>query len=253
MLQNRVIPVLSFKDEGTGIIKTKKFKNPTYLGEVLNAVKIFNEKEVDELVILDIFATKDSREPNFERIKMVATECFMPLSYGGGIRTLGHIEKAFKQGIEKVIICSEADNKNLIKEASKIYGSQSIVVCVDIKKNIFGKYRAYRKSGTEQIKSSVSDYIQSLIFNGAGEIIVHFISNDGQMTGYDLDLLKEISNLVDIPIVVLGGAGNLQDFKLAVDNGASAVAAGSLFVFKGKHKGVLINYPSQIMLQKLFK
>ena len=253
MLQIRVIPVLSFKDEGTGIIKTQKFKNPTYLGDILNAVKIFNEKEVDELVILDIFATKQNREPNFERIKMVATECFMPLSYGGGIKTLNHIEKAFNQGIEKVIICSEADNINLIKEASKIYGSQSIVVCVDIKKNIFGKYRAYKKSGTELINSSISDYIQSLIVNGAGEVILHFISNDGQMTGYDLDLLKNISKLIDIPIVVLGGAGNLQDFKLAVENGASAVAAGSLFVFKGKHKGVLINYPSQIILEKLFK
>jgi len=253
MLQNRVIPVLSFKDEGTGIIKTQKFKNPTYLGDILNAVKIFNEKEVDELVILDIFATKQNREPNFERIKMVATECFMPLSYGGGIKTLNHIEKAFNQGIEKVIICSEADNINLIKEASKIYGSQSIAVCVDIKKNIFGKYRAYKKSGTKLINSSISDYIQSLIVNGAGEVILHFISNDGQMTGYDLDLLKNISKLIDVPIVVLGGAGNLQDFKLAVENGASAVAAGSLFVFKGKHKGVLINYPSQIILEKLFK
>ena len=252
MLQTRVIPVLSFKDDGSGIIKTQKFKNPTYLGEILNAVKIFNEKEVDELVILDIYATKQNREPNFERIKMVATECFMPLSYGGGIRTLGHIEKAFKQGIEKVIICSEASNINLIKEASRIYGSQSIAVCVDIKKNLFGKYRAYKESGTKVINSSVSDYIQSLIINGAGEVILHFISNDGQMTGYDLDFLRQISNLIEIPIVVLGGAGDLQDFKLAVENGASAVAAGSLFVFKGKHRGVLINYPTQTILEKLF-
>ena len=252
MLQNRVIPVLSFKDDGTGIIKTQKFKNPTYLGDVLNAVRIFNEKEVDEIVILDIYATKQNREPNFERIKMVATECFMPLSYGGGISTLNHIEKAFNQGIEKVIICSEADNLNLIKEASKKYGSQSIAVCVDIKKNFFGKYRAYKESGTKVINSSVSDYIKSLIYNGAGEVILHFISNDGQMTGYDLDFLGDISKLIDVPIVVLGGAGKLQDFKLAVENGASAVAAGSLFVFKGKHRGVLINYPSQSILEKLF-
>ncbi|MDC0463873.1 AglZ/HisF2 family acetamidino modification protein [Flavobacteriaceae bacterium] len=252
MLQTRVIPVLSFKDDGSGIIKTQKFKNPTYLGDVLNAVKIFNEKEVDELVILDIYATKQNREPNFERIKMVATECFMPLSYGGGITTLNHIEKAFNQGIEKVIICSEASNINLIKEASRIYGSQSIAVCVDIKKNLFGKYRAYKESGTKVINSSVSDYIQSLIINGAGEVILHFISNDGQMTGYDLDFLRQISNLIEIPIVVLGGAGDLQDFKLAVENGASAVAAGSLFVFKGKHRGVLINYPTQTILEKLF-
>ena len=252
MLQTRVIPVLSFKDDGTGIIKTQKFKNPTYLGDVLNAVKIFNEKEVDELIILDIYATKQNREPNFERIKMVATECFMPLSYGGGITTLNHIEKAFNQGVEKVIICSEAGNINLIKEASRIYGSQSIAVCVDIKKNLFGKYRAYKESGTKVINSSVSDYIQSLIVNGAGEVILHFISNDGQMTGYNLDFLRDISKLIEIPIVVLGGAGNLQDFKLAVENGASAVAAGSLFVFKGKHRGVLINYPTQTILEKLF-
>ena len=253
MLQNRVIPVLSLKDSGTGCIKTQNFKNPIYLGDILNAVKIFNEKEVDELVILDIFATKQNREPNFERIKMIATECFMPLSYGGGIKTLNHIEKAFNQGIEKIIICSEADNVNLIKWASKIYGSQSIAVCVDIKKNLFGKYRAYKESGTKVIKSSIPDYIKSLIVNGAGEIFLHFISNDGQMAGYNLDLLRDISKLIEIPVVALGGAGNLQDFTLAVENGASAVAAGSLFVFKGKHKGVLINYPSQSILEKLFK
>ena len=253
MLQNRVIPVLSFKNEGTGLVKTHKFNNQTYLGDVLNAVRIFNEKEVDELVILDIYATKQNREPNFERIKMIATECFMPLAYGGGIKTLKHIEKAFNQGIEKVIICSEAENTELIKSASKIYGSQSIVACVDVKKNIFGKYKAYKNSGSKIISPNVSKYVKSLVSAGVGEIILQFVNNDGEMSGYNLQLIREISSNIDAPLVALGGAGVLNDFKLAIEHGASAVAAGSLFVFKGKQKGVLINYPSQNELEELFK
>lgn len=248
MLQTRVIPVLSLK--GSGIIKTRKFKDQTYLGDPLNAVKIFNEKEVDELVILDIFASKENREPNFERIKNIATECFMPLAYGGGIKTIEHIKKAFNQGIEKVILNTASVNLDLIKEASDIYGSQSIVVCVDVKKNFFGKYEAYVESGSKKVKENLEKYILNIEKAGAGEIIIQSISNDSEMNGYDLDLISRVSNITNIPVVALGGAGKTDDFKAAINAGASAVAAGSMFVFKGKHRGVLINYPTQQELKE---
>lgn len=249
MLQTRVIPVLSLK--GSGMIKTHKFKDQTYLGDPLNAVKIFNEKEVDELVILDIFASKEGREPNFNRIKNIATECFMPLAYGGGIKTIEHIVKAFDQGIEKVILNSNATNLALIKQAANRYGNQSIVVSVDVKKNLFGKYEVFAFSGSKKVKTNLETYVKEIEQAGAGEIIIQSINNDGEMKGYDVNLIKKVSDTVDIPVVALGGAGKLEDLKLAVDAGASAVAAGSIFVFKGKHRAVLINYPTQEQLKSV--
>ena len=253
MLKTRIIPVLTLKGAGTGIIKTRKFKKQTYLGDVLNAVRIFNEKEVDELVILDIFATKEKREPNYERIKDIATECFMPLAYGGGVKTLTQVKKIFDQGIEKVIFGSAGGDLELIKKASEIYGSQSIVACVDVKKNFLGKYQVFIESGTKVISLSLENYIQSIVDAGAGEIILQYINNDSEMQGYNLELINKVSSMIDVPLIVLGGAGRLADFKLAVKEGASAVAAGSLFVFKGKHRGVLINYPTQEKLLEILK
>lgn len=243
MLQTRVIPVLALK--GNGIIKTRKFKEQTYLGDFLNAAKIFNEKEVDELVILDIFASKEKREPDFNRIKSIATECFMPLAYGGGIKTIEHIKKAFDQGIEKVILGTSSVDLALIKQATDIYGSQSIVVCVDVKKNFFGKYEIFVESGTKKVKENLEQHILNIEKAGAGELIIQLINNDSEMQGYDLTLINKVSNITNIPVVALGGAGSIDDFKLAIDAGASAVAAGSMFVFKGKHRGVLISYPTQ--------
>lgn len=251
MLRSRIIPCLLVHKNG--LVKTNQFKDPKYVGDPINAVKIFNEKEVDELVVLDIYASKQNRDPNFERIKRIATECFMPLAYGGGIKTLSHIKKAFAQGIEKIIICSAGDDFELIKSASKIYGHQSIVVCVDIKKSFLGKFQILKESGTKIIKLSIEDYVKSLTEAGVGEIILQFINFDGEMKGYNLDLIKKVSAMTNVPVVALGGAGQLEDFRLAINEGASAVASGSLFVFKGKHKGILINYPTQKKLKEILK
>lgn len=251
MLLPRAIPVLTLK--GSGLIKTVKFKSQTYLGDPLNAVKILNEKEVDELVILDIFATKEKREPNYARIKAIATECFMPLGYGGGIRTLDQIKKIFDQGVEKVIINSEAVNYDLISKAAEIYGSQSIVVGIDVKKNLLGKYGIYTSSGSKKIKPSIEEHLKAVTKAGAGEIVLQSIDNDGVMQGFDLKLIQKVSNNLSLPLVVLGGAGELGHFKEALDHGASAVAAGSFFVFKGKHRAVLISYPSQEDLKSVFQ
>lgn len=251
MLKTRVIPVLSLK--GSGIIKTHKFKSQTYLGDPLNAVKIFNEKEVDELVILDIFASKENREPNYQKIKNIATECFMPLAYGGGIKSIEQVKKIFDQGVEKVIINSSSSNHDLIKNASDIYGSQSIVVSIDVKKNLWGNYEVYTHSGTKKLKTGIKEHVNNVCLAGAGEIVLQSIDNDSVMNGYDLKLINKVSSNIDIPIVILGGAGELRHFKEAVDNGASAVAASSMFVYKGKHRAVLISYPTQEDLKKILE
>lgn len=247
MLKTRIIPVLSLK--GSGIIKTNKFKAQTYLGDPLNAVKIFNEKEVDELVILDIFATKENRDPNYSRIKDIATECFMPLAYGGGISNIEQIKKVFDQGVEKVIINSASTNYELISEAAEIYGGQSIVISIDVKKNFWGKYESFLVSGSKKNKTPLKAHLKKISEAGAGEVILQSIDNDGVMQGYDVELIEYVSDEIEMPLVALGGAGNINDFKEAVDSGASAVAAGSFFVFKGKHKAVLISYPTQQSLK----
>jgi cyclase len=251
MLSSRVIPVLSLK--ANGLIKTINFNNPVYLGDCLNVVRIFNEKEVDELVILDIYATIENREPNYNKIKEIATECFMPLAYGGGIKTVDQIKKIFDLGIEKVIINSSSSDLELLNKCVEIFGSQSIVVSVDVRKNFFGKYEIFFNSGKIKYKTNLEEHIFSIINAGAGELIIQSIDNDGLMKGYDLKLIKKVSQKVNVPIIALGGAGKLMDFRLAIDSGASSVGAGSYFVFKGKHKAVLISYPSQEELVNLFK
>lgn len=244
MLKTRVIPCLLLKDEG--LVKTKKFKDPKYLGDPINIVKIFNEKEVDELVFLDITATLDNRKPNFELLSEIASECFMPLGYGGGITTLEEIRQLFFIGIEKVILNTIAiKNPLFIKDAAKQFGNQSIVVSIDVKKNIWGKYEVFGTSGEQKTKLDIVQYAKEVEEMGAGEIIINSIDRDGTMDGYDIDLIRKVSTAVNIPIVACGGAGQLKDFALAVDEGgASAVGAGSMFVFQGKHRAVLISYPS---------
>ena len=245
MRRIRVIPVLLLKDDG--LVKTVKFKKPNYIGDPTNAVKIFNEKEVDEMVFLDIDATKLNKDPDYNKIEDIASECFMPLGYGGGIKTLDQIKKTFAIGVEKVIINSAIiSNPGMITNASKIYGSQSIVASVDVKKDIFGKYICYSESGKIKIKQPFSDYIKYIENIGFGEIILTSIDNEGTFNGYDIQLLKHVTASVNIPIVANGGASDVNDFSDAVINGgASAVAAGSMFVYKSTNKGVLINYPSQ--------
>lgn len=245
MKRIRVIPVLLLQNGG--LVKTIQFKKPNYIGDPINAVKIFNEKEVDELAFIDIEATIKQKEPDYNKIEEIASECFMPLAYGGGIKDLDQIKRIFAIGVEKVIINSAIhSNPKLISEAAQIFGNQSIVASIDVKKDIFGKYGIYIESGKKKIKQSIEDFVKKTESMGAGEIILTSIEKEGTFKGYDLELIKTVSQSVNIPVVANGGASELSDFYDAVNlGGASAVAAGSLFVYKSKNRGVLINYPSQ--------
>lgn len=242
MLKTRVIPCLLLK--GNGLVKTIKFKNPTYIGDPINAIKIFNDKEVDELVFLDINATSENRGPNFKLLSEIATECFMPLGYGGGITKLQEIEHLFNLGIEKTILNSSTfSNLNLLSEATKTFGNQSIVASMDVKKAwLSTKQSVYINGGSFNTKISPIDYAKKMEDAGAGEIIINSIDCDGTMNGYDIPLIEAISKEVRIPVVALGGAGSINDLIKAKNAGASAVAAGSLFVFQKTHRAVLITY-----------
>lgn len=243
MLRTRVIPCLLLKNEG--LVKTVKFKHPKYVGDPINAVKIFNEKEVDELIFLDTTATIENRKPPVNLISQIASECFMPFCYGGGIKSVEDIAGLFTLGVEKVAINSQAvGNPSLIKRASELFGNQSIVVSIDVKKNLFGKYRVFTHGGRKSTKLDPVDFAVQMEDTGAGEIFLNSIDRDGTQQGYDLELIRKVSESVTIPVIACGGAGSLDDFADAVKRGgASAVSAGSFFVFQGSHRAVLITYP----------
>ena len=253
MLRTRVIPCLLLK--GNGLVKTVQFKNPTYIGDPINAVKIFNDKEVDELVFLDIAATAEKRGPNFKLLNEISTECFMPLGYGGGITSLQEIEKLFNLGIEKVILNSSAfHHPKLISEAVHVFGSQSIIAAMDVKKGWLSKKQTvYVNAGSLNTKTSPLEYAKKMEDAGVGEIIVNSIDADGTMLGYDLHLIQAVSSELKIPVVALGGAGGLEDLSKAKKAGASAVAAGSMFVFQKAHRAVLITYPRQEDIKNYIK
>jgi imidazole glycerol-phosphate synthase subunit HisF len=251
MLMPRVIPVLLFSKGG--LYKTTRFKNPVYVGDPINAVKIFNEKEVDELVFTDIAATPEGRRPDFERIKEIAGECFMPLCYGGGIRSIEDIKAVIGCGVEKVAINSLAVEKpEFIREAASELASSTIVVSIDVKKDFFGKRHVYSHSGTRRTDKHPVEFASLMERMGAGEILLTSIDKDGTQTGYDLELIKMVSEAVSIPVIACGGAGRVGDFSQALEARASAVAAGSMFVFYGKRRAVLINFPSQQELKEAF-
>jgi imidazole glycerol-phosphate synthase subunit HisF len=247
----RVIPVLLIQKGG--LVKSVKFKNHRYIGDPINAVKIFNDKEVDEIVILDISATAEKRSPDIEQIKQLAGEAFMPLAYGGGITSLNEIKELIHAGVEKIIINQSAIiNPALINEAAKWAGSQSVVVSVDVKKNMLGKYKLYSRNSSVKTGTDPVAFVRSMESAGAGEILLQDIEKDGSLAGYSYELITLISSAVNIPVVAAGGATSVEDFTLAVKAGASAVAAGSMFVFQGPHRAVLISYPSQQELKKKF-
>ena len=246
MLYPRITPCLLVHKKG--LVKTVKFKNSKYIGDPINAVKIFNEKEVDELIVLDIDATVDNREPNYKMIENLANECRMPLCYGGGIKTASQAQKILSLGVEKISISSAVfDNPDLVREISTEVGSQSVVVVFDVKKKLFGGgYDVYTHNAKNKIKQDLLELVERVQNLGAGEIVINSIDNDGVMKGYDLDLIGKVKNKLNIPMTVLGGAGILKDIGEAIEKfGIIGCAAGSLFVFKGKYKAVLINYPSQ--------
>ena len=245
MNKTRVIPVLLLK--GEGLYKTVKFKNPRYIGDPINSVRIFNEKEVDELVFLDIDASKDKKDPNFELLKDIASEAFMPMAYGGGLSNIEQVRKIFSIGFEKIILNSVLYHDiEIVEKIVSEFGSQSVVGCVDVKSNVFKTYNIYSINGSHKMNISLKDHIMQLAEKGVGEIFINSINRDGTMSGYDLHLIKEVANLVSVPVVACGGASSVYDFKQAVEkSNASAVAAGSMFVFMGPHKAVLINYPDR--------
>jgi len=253
MFRPRVIPCLLLKNNG--LVKSVRFKDYIYIGDPLNAIKIFNEKKADELVFLDITATQEKRMIDVNLVKRIGEECNMPFTVGGGIRSTEQIRVLLRAGAEKVCINTFAyDNVNFIKKASDEFGSSTIVVSIDIKKKRFGKQQIYTHSGTKATGVDAVEFAQKIASMGAGEIIINSIDNDGTMEGYDLELIRTVADAVDIPVVALGGAGSLNDLKVAVDVGnASAVAAGSIFVFQGPRKAVLINFPTRKELMELFQ
>jgi imidazole glycerol-phosphate synthase subunit HisF len=252
MLRTRIIPVLLLKN--SYLVKGRQFKNHKYVGDPINAVKIYNEKEVDELIFLDVSATQKGQKIDFDLVENIASEAFMPFGYGGGIHSIKQIKKLFNLGVEKVVINSSAfDNPELIKQASLLVGSQSIVVSMDVRSTFLGGYEVYTKNATHRTRIKALDYAKKMQDLGAGELIVCSVENEGSGVGYDLKLLEMISNSVDIPVVALGGANKLEDFAKVINNThVSAVAAGDMFVFYGKHRAVLITYPKYSELEKLF-
>lgn len=239
----RVIPCLLLRDRG--LVKTIQFKSDIYVGDPINAVRIFSDKEADELILLDIDATRERRGPDFELIAEIAGECFMPIAYGGGIRDFADVQRIIRSGVEKVVINSAAYEKlDLIRDASSTYGSQAIVVGIDVRKPILGRHKLYSCSGRQEEKVALSEHIKAAVEAGAGEIFINSINRDGLMGGYDIELLRQVRAATSTPVIACGGAGSIKDLMEAVEKGgASAVAAGSMFVFHGHHKAVLINYP----------
>lgn len=248
----RVIPSLLLHKGG--LVKSVRFKDYKYIGDPINAVKIFNEKEVDEIAVIDIDATREKRKLNFAQISEIAGEAFMPMAYGGGITRIEEIKEILFSGVEKVIINKTAHtNPKLITEAARLFGNQSIVVSIDVKKTLFNGYRVYTDNGKNNSGLSPALFAKKMEEAGAGEILLNNIDADGTYRGYDIKLIQEVSKGVSIPVIALGGAGSVEDFRKAKENGASAVAAGSMFVFQRPHQAVLISYPTQKELkEKLF-
>lgn len=242
MLKTRVIPVLLLKNRG--LYKGVKFKNHKYVGDPINTVKIFNDKEVDELIILDIEASKLNKPIDFDYLKEVVSEAFMPVGYGGGIKTVEDAKKLFNLGLEKIVLNTNAIlNPNLIKELVDVFGSQSVVFSLDIKKDFWGKYKVYIKSGAEKTNYEALEVAKKMEELGVGEIIINNIDKDGTFEGYDLKLINYISSNLSIPTIACGGARNIDDFKLAKEAGAHACGAGGMFVFHMPHRAVVISYP----------
>ncbi len=250
MRRIRVIPILLL--QGSGLVKSIKFKDFKYIGDPINAVRIFNEKEVDELAILDISATAEGRKPDPVRIREIVSEAFMPVAYGGGISTPEEVEILVKNGVEKVVLnFHAATNPALVRNAASAVGSQSITVSIDVKSDFWGRKRVYLKNGQQKTDFDPVDFARLMEDAGAGELLVNSIERDGTFSGYDLELIRSISQKTGIPVVAAGGASSIDDFRAAVhDGGASAVAAGSMFVLQRPHRAVLISYPNQAELKK---
>jgi cyclase len=244
MLRPRIIPCLLVHDKG--LVKTVQFKSPKYVGDPINAVRIFNEKESDELMVLDIDASKENRDPDYKLIENLAAECRMPLCYGGGVKTVDQAHRIFSLGVEKIAISSIVlQDPKIVSSIADRVGSQSVVVVLDVKKKLFGGYEIYTHNGRRATGKNPIDFAIEMQKLGAGEIVINSIDQDGMMNGYDLELVNRVRKVIDIPMSVLGGAGSLSDISALINqHGIIGACAGSLFVFKGIYKAVLINYPT---------
>ena len=251
MLKTRVIPCLLLKEES--LVKTKKFKKYNYIGDPVNTVRIFNELEVDELMFLDIFASKENRAINFGLLKDIANECFMPLSYGGNIKSVEDAKKIFEIGFEKVVINSNAfNNLELIKELSAYFGNQSIVGSIDVKRTFFGAEKVFSHHGQRKRKPDVLTWAKELENAGVGELLITSIDKEGTWEGYDVALMKRITDAVRVPVIANGGAGSIEDIAEVVKRAnVSACAVGSLVVYQKKGMGVLVNFPDKKALEKV--
>ncbi len=245
MALKRIIPCLLY--DGSGLVKTVRFKNPTYIGDPINAIKIYNDKEVDELVIIDINASKQKRIPNFAKIADMASEAFMPFAYGGGVKTFEDFSTLYKIGVEKVVVNSLIqENPSVIKQVISHYGSQAVVACVDLKKSLFCTKSPYSHMG-HKIKYSIMDYVTYLENEiGVGEIMLQSIDNEGTWEGYDFEMTKQVAEGISVPVIAAGGCGQLNDLKKVLyDCHAQAAAIGSMAVYSKKGMGILINFPNR--------
>ena len=251
MLSHRVIPCLLLRQGG--LTKTVKFGGGKYVGDPINAVKIFNDKEVDELMLIDIDASREGRAPDFALIEEIAGECFMPLSYGGGIRGFDDALTLFSLGVEKVCVQSLLfRDPGQVRRIADHAGDQAVVASIDVKRNWLGKPKLYSVSGAHGGRSDWREAVGQAVAAGAGEILLNAVDKDGTLSGPDLDLIREASAIADVPTIAIGGIGSLEDIKAATDAGASAVAAGAYFVFHGPHRAVLITYPRYEELRRLW-
>lgn len=251
MLKTRVIPCLQLIDDS--LVKTVKFKNPSYIGDPINTVRIFNELEVDELCFLDIRASQENRNPPFEILQQISNECFMPLSYGGGLKDFETAKKIMSIGFEKLVINTQAWRQtDLITKLSSHFGAQAVVGSIDVKKSLFGKYHVYINNGAEKINMEVVEWARQLEAAGAGEILLTSIDKDGTWSGFDVELTKRVSDAVTIPVIANGGAGSVEHIGEVVQKGnASAVCLGSMVVYQQKGMGVLVSFPDKQKLEKI--
>ena len=253
MLMTRVMPCLLLKNGS--LVKTVKFKDPGYIGDPINAIRIFNEKEVDELIFLDISATVEKRQPPFKVLSEIASECFMPVTYGGGVRDVETIRQILSLGIEKVAINSHAvENPDFVRAAAEKFGSSTIVVSMDVRRKMFGKYEVVIHGGRKSTGRDPVEFASAMEKLGAGEILLTAVDRDGTQEGYDVELVKSVTSTVGIPVVACGGAGKIEDFRVAVkEGGASACAAGSMVVYFGRNRAVLITFPEREKLEAILR
>ncbi|GFK94188.1 Imidazole glycerol phosphate synthase subunit HisF [Fundidesulfovibrio magnetotacticus] len=251
MLLARVIPVLLLS--GRGLVKGERFSGHRYLGDPINTVKIFDAKEVDELIILDIDATREHRLPPLELVQQVADQCLMPFGVGGGIRSVEDARRILEAGAEKVCLNTHAlENPDLVSAIARDFGCQSVCVSLDVKKNWFGKPEVRTRCGSKAVSKDPVETARRMEQAGAGEIMVHCVDRDGTMQGYDIPLIQSVARAVEIPVIAAGGAGTVQDLRQAIaEGGASAAAAGAMFVFHGRRRAVLVSYPSKEELREI--